>query len=219
MVWRGRICKFYNNTNQNPKKMKKTLVAITLASMLTLTAQATLIGVDLISLGSSGIGPLDRDSSAAFVQSSNEITFNSTASLGDTFFNASAFGPVNWTSSNGLYIRSTITTNPNVGFTVLLWSRNLVMFQYTGATNVFTTGTNQGDSATYSYLHLTPTGSPNLSSIEFISFAFDAPTPTPAVMTLHAVSTAAVPEPSTYALAAVGALGFFLSFRRRKVQA
>ena len=93
------------------------------------------------------------------------------------------------------------------------------MFQYNGATNVFTTGTNQGDSATYSYLHLTPTGSPNLSSIEFISFAFDAPTPTPAVMTLHAVSTAAVPEPSTYALTAVGALGFLLSFRRRKVQA
>ena len=38
-------------------------------------------------------------------------------------------------------------------------------------------------------------------------------------MTLHAVSTAAVPEPSTYALTAVGALGFLLSFRRRKVQA
>ena len=55
--------------------------------------------------------------------------------------------------------------------------------------------------------------------IEFISFAFDASTPTPAVMTLHAVSTAAVPEPSTYALTAVGALGFLLSFRRRKVQA
>jgi hypothetical protein len=45
MVVRGRICKFYSNTNQNPKKIKKTLVAMTLASMLTLTAQATLIGV------------------------------------------------------------------------------------------------------------------------------------------------------------------------------
>jgi hypothetical protein len=199
--------------------MKKTLVTITLASLLTLTAQAALIGEDLISLGSSGIGPLDRDSSAEFVQSSNEIMFNGTASLGDTFFNASAFGPVNWTSSNGLYIRSTITTNPNIGFTVLLWSSNLIMFEYNGATNMFTTGTNQGDGATYSYLHLTPTGSPNLSSIEYISFAFDAPAPTPAEMTLHAVSTAAVPEPSTYALLATGALGLLLSFRRRQVQA
>jgi hypothetical protein len=98
--------------------MKKTLVTITLASLLTLTAQAALIGEDLISLGSSGIGPLDRDSSAEFVQLSNEIMFNGTASLGDTFFNENAFGPVNWTSSNGLYIRSTITTNPNIGFTV-----------------------------------------------------------------------------------------------------
>jgi hypothetical protein len=199
--------------------MKKTLVTITLASLLTLTAQAALIGEDLISLGSSGIGPLDRDSSAEFVQSSNEIMFNGTASLGDTFFNENAFGPVNWTSSNGLYIRSTITTNPNIGFTVLLWSSNLIMFEYNGATNMFTTGTNQGDGATYSYLHLTPTGSPNLSSIEYISFAFDAPAPTPAEMTLHAVSTAAVPEPSTYALLATGALGLLLSFRRRKVQA
>jgi len=199
--------------------MKKTLVTITLASLLTLTAQAALIGEDLISLGSSGIGPLDGDSFYEFVQSSNEIMFNSTASLGDTFFNANAFGPVNWTSSNGLYIRSTITTNPNIGFTVLLWSSNLIMFEYNGATNMFTTGTNQGDGATYSYLHLTPTGSPNLSSIEYISFAFDAPAPTPAEMTLHAVSTAAVPEPSTYALLATGALGLFLSFRRRQVQA
>jgi len=199
--------------------MKKTLVTITLASLLTLTAQAALIGEDLISLGSSGIGPLDGDSFYEFVQSSNEIMFNGTASLGDTFFNENAFGPVNWTSSNGLYIRSTITTNPNIGFTVLLWSSNLIMFEYNGATNMFTTGTNQGDGATYSYLHLTPTGSPNLSSIEYISFAFDAPAPTPAEMTLHAVSTAAVPEPSTYALLATGALGLLLSFRRRQVQA
>ena len=33
------------------------------------------------------------------------------------------------------------------------------------------------------------------------------------------VSLAAVPEPSTYALLAIGAVGLFLSFRRRKVQA
>ena len=38
-------------------------------------------------------------------------------------------------------------------------------------------------------------------------------------VTLTQLRVTAVPEPSTYALLAIGALGLFLSFRRRKVQA
>ena len=199
--------------------MKKTLLTLGLASFLTLTTHASFVGVDLISLGSSGIGALDGvGSSPNFVQTSNATAFNATAGLGDTFYNASLFGPVDWTSANGLYIRSSITTNPNLPFTFSLFDSSLnPVATYNGATNSFTTGTNQSDSAAYSYLNLTPGGPVNLSNVGYVQFTFDGAAA--ANISFHAVSTAAIPEPSTYALLAIGALGLILSFRRRKVQA
>jgi hypothetical protein len=199
--------------------MKKTLAALIVASLATVTAQAAVfIGSDLISLGSSGIGTLDPSSTATFLQTSNATSFSGTAALSDTFYNENVFAAVNWTSATGLYIRSTITTNPNLPFTVRLYdSLSLELASYSGSTNSFTTGTNQSDSATYSYLNLTPNTTPILSGITYFQFTFDGDAATD--MTLHAVSTAAVPEPSTYALLSIGALGLFLSFRRRKVQA
>ena len=52
----------------------------------------------------------------------------------------------------------------------------------------------------------------NLSGFTGGSYSYNAGTPSVAL-------ASAVPEPSTYALLAVGAVGLFLSFRRRKVQA
>jgi len=52
----------------------------------------------------------------------------------------------------------------------------------------------------------------NLSGFTGGSYSYNAGTPLVAL-------ASAVPEPSTYALLAVGAVGLFLSFRRRKVQA
>jgi hypothetical protein len=52
----------------------------------------------------------------------------------------------------------------------------------------------------------------NLSGFTGGSYSYNAGTPSLAL-------ASAVPEPSTYALLAVGAVGLFLSFRRRKVQA
>ena len=198
--------------------MKKTLLTLSLASFLTLTTHASFIGVDLISLGSSGIGVLDPNSASGFAQTSNATAFNATAVLGDTFYNVNSFGPVVWTSANGLYIRSSITTNPNLPFTFKLFDTSFnEVAEYSGTTNSFTTGTSQSDSAAYSYLNLTPVGSPNLSNVGYLQFTFDGGAVTN--MSFQAVSTTAVPEPSTYALLAIGAVGLFFSFRRRKVQA
>lgn len=199
--------------------MKKALITLLLSGIASLTSNAApaFVGSDLISLGSSGIGSLDSNSAPSFAQSSSATVFNATASLGDTFYNASAFGPVNWTSSNGLYIRSTITTNPNLPFTVNLFDSGFnQVATYTGATNNFTTGTNQADSTSYSYLNLVANGSPSLSSVAYFQFTFDGGGATN--ITLNAVSTA-VPEPSTYALMAIGGLVVFFMVRRRKVQA
>lgn len=198
--------------------MKKTLLTLSIASLLTLTTHASFIGVDFISLGSSGIGTLDPSSAGGFAQTSNATAFNATAALGDTFYNLNAFGPVDWTSANGLYIRSSITTNPNLPFTFKLFDTSFnEVAVYSGTTNSFTTGTNQSDSATYSYLNLTPGGSPALSDVAYLQFTFDGGGATN--MSLQAVSTAAVPEPSTYALLAIGAVSLFLAARCRKAQA
>jgi hypothetical protein len=208
-----------NTTNPTYKKMKKALITLLLSGIASLTSNAApaFVGSDLISLGSSGIGSLDSQSSSAFVQSSSATVFNSTAGLGDTFYNFSAFGPVNWTSSDGLYIRSTITTNPNLPITVKLFDSAFTeVAVYSGATNTFTTGTNQADSTSYSYLNLAAVGSPSLSNVAYLQFTFDGGGATN--ITLNAVSTA-VPEPSTYALMAIGGLVVFFMVRRRKVQA
>jgi hypothetical protein len=197
--------------------MKKILLTLSLVSFLTLTTHASFIGVDFISLGSSGIGAIDPNSATGFVQTSNATAFNATAVLGNTFYNANDFGPADWTSANGLYIRSTITTNPNLPFTFKLFNTSfLEVAEYSGTTNSFTTGTSQSDSATYSYLNLTPVGSPNLSDVGYLQFIFNGDAVTS--ISFQAVSTTAVPEPSTYALLAIAAVGFFLSIRRRKVQ-
>lgn len=200
--------------------MKKTLLTLTASFSLLISSHAAVsfTGTDLISLGSNGIGALDGQSSTSFVQSSSAISFNATAALGDTFYNASNFGPVNWTSANGFYIRSTITTNPNLPFAVDFYDTNAnVVASYTGTTNTFTTGTNQGDSLSYSYLNLTPSGSVSLSNISMLQFTFNGGATTN--MVLHAISTTApVPEPSTYALMAIGGLVVLFAARRRKAQ-
>jgi hypothetical protein len=199
--------------------MKKTIVSILSAVAIMSSANALPTFTDLISLGTNGIGALDAQSQlTTFVQGATAVSVATTVVGGDQFYNAGDFGPVDWSSaSGGLFIRTTITTNPLLPFHVEFFDGafNSVAL-YTGATNDFTTGMNQADSTSYSYLNFAPDGGVDLSSIGYLQFTFDGGASTS--MTMYSIATT-VPEPSTYVLLAISGLFLVVFARRRNVQA
>jgi hypothetical protein len=87
-----------------------------------------------------------------------------------------------------------------------------------------TLATYQGDTSSFvsdsgfSYLNLSAVGTPTLTGIQYFQFTFDIASGTTAPnMSLQSIAT--VPEPSTYALMALGGLALFFVARRRKAKA
>jgi hypothetical protein len=194
--------------------MKKTFAIIATSLAILSAAQANILLKDLGSLETS-VEPLTT--TLAYTLNPSSTQFSSiTDSAGNQIawlFNT-PFTLANINSQNLFLNFSLSGTKPNSGFHVDLYDATF--------SNVYTfTGTTTSASSTTSDVALTYstlTGAPS-SSFLAAALVFDGAGSTITSMTVSNLNYSAVPEPSTYALLAIGALGLFLSFRRRKVQA
>ncbi len=196
--------------------MKKIALSSLASVVLSLSAHAQF--VDLISLGTSGIGAADLIG-ASLTQDATGVTVNGSVAQNDNFYNSSNFSPQNWSTSQGLWIKSSVTTAaiPALSFTMNLFDSSFAIIgSYQGNTATSTSA----DGFTY-FGQLTAVGTPTLTGITGLQINFDTGTNSGAGtanpnMQMLAVST--IPEPSTYALMALGGLVFFFIARRRKAQ-
>jgi hypothetical protein len=192
--------------------MKKITLAIITSFVLAVSANAQYI--DLINLGSTGIGALITQGSS-WSQTGTATSTSGAVGQGDNFYNTGSFASQNWSSSQGLWIKSSVTTaaSPSMSFTFRLFdSSSDIIATYQGDTSDFVS-----DSG-FSYLDLTPVGTPTLTGIQYMQFTFDTASGTTAPnISLQSIAT--VPEPSTYALMALSGLVLFFIARRRKAQA
>jgi hypothetical protein len=192
--------------------MKKITLAIIASCVLAVSANAQYI--DLINLGSTGIGALTTQGSS-WSQTTTATLTSGAVGGGDNFYNTDLFASQNWSTSQGLWIKSSVTTsaNPAMAFTLQLFDSQFAeIAKYQGDTS-----SSVSDSG-FSYLNLTAVGTPTLTGIRALQFTFDVASGTTApIMSLQSIAT--VPEPSTYALMALGGLALFFIARRRKAQA
>ncbi len=192
--------------------MKKIILALISSCVVALNANAQYI--DLISFGTSGIGEITTQGSS-WSQSSTATSTSGAVGQGDNFYNTNPFTSQNWSTAQGLWIKTSVTTaaSPSMPFTLGLFDSSFNQIAtYQGDTSSFIS-----DSG-FSYLNLAAVGTPALSGITSVQFTFDIGSGTTAPnMSLQSIAT--VPEPSTYALMALGGLVVFFMVRRRKVQA
>jgi hypothetical protein len=191
--------------------MKKLLLAIISSCILAVSANAQYI--DLINLGTTGIGAITAQGSS-WSQSGTATSTSGAVGQGDNFYNTEPFSSQNWSSSQGLWIKTSVTTaaSPSMPFTLGLFNSAFAQVAtYQGDTSSFVSD------AGFSYLNLNAVGTPDLTGLTYLQFTFDIGSGTTAPnMSIQSIAT--VPEPSTYALMALGGLVLFFMVRRRKVQ-
>lgn len=195
--------------------MKKTaaILSVFLASAAFANAQIT-----LSSLGSIGLTIDAINSSPIYSQTGSSLQFNGAITSGESVQGALA-SSADWSSYNAgngtqdsstdfsLYMAFTGVTNPLMGFNVQIWNADF-------SNNLYLAGSTGSASSVASYIPLTY-HSGDISVLanpgNLIISWNDGGTPN-----VTMTSLSAVPEPSTYALLAIGAVGLFFSFRRRK---
>jgi hypothetical protein len=200
--------------------MKK--IGLSLASILVSAALSSAQYSDLVSLGSNGWTIDTGASSSIYSQTSSSVSFTSSVNIGDPVQGSLVSTPVNWSSfnaGNGTQGSSTAFAinmsftgtgaTPQLGFTLAVWDAG-----FNDSITLF--GSTATATSTASYIPLTfDSGNTNILANpgNIIITWQDGGTPN---VTMN--SFAAVPEPSTYALMALGGLVLFFIARRRKAQ-
>jgi hypothetical protein len=187
--------------------MKKLFPSILIAFCISVSSYAA---VDLLSFGS-GTFSIDPGSTAATSQSASGITMNTNPALGDTWYNDTMSPLTNdWSGFPSFALRMTALTNPGLTYTITLFDESFNMVNvYDGSTVGLTSV------PSLSPLALNNPGTGILSSIHYVQFTWGGGG---SPINTEVTEFVGVPEPSTYALLAVGgiALAGHLIRRRRR---
>jgi hypothetical protein len=190
--------------------MNKSILLVVAAVALSNTPSRA---IDLLSLGSDGFEIQGFE--GAYTQNDTTLSFG-TVALGGTVFGGVVGAPLDWSSAPAFGMRMTVSSGfEPLQFTLSLFDSTFDpeagaptgFANYRGNTGVLTAGVEGTISLTL------VEGSVNAASIVGLGFTWDGLGP--ANSTIAAVT--AVPEPSTYALLALSALGLGgYAVRRRR---
>ncbi len=185
---------------KNPSILLLTCVASLAVSLPSASAQY----VDLGTLGSTDF-TIDSGSIGTYTQSATTVDFTA-ESLGDQVFGN--YTASDWSAFSDFGIRMTVTgANPNLPFTITIFDSSFNSSAYQG----FTTGLLDGVPGVAPIILTTPGA--NLSLVAGLQIGWDGSS-SPINVSMSNVS--AVPEPSTYALLALGGLAFGAYRLRRR---
>ena len=182
---------------------KKTFLALTLA----VATAAPSLAIDLVSLGSPTFTVDSGATTAAYSQTASGVVFNGAYALGDTL--GGTFTTQDWSAYTDFGIVMTLTgINPDLPFSVQFYDDT---FQVINTYSGLTTG---AGTSTLQPLTLAIAGTGVLSSVAGLQFTWDGG----GTINATVEKVAAIPEPSTYALLALGglALGGYAMRRRQR---
>lgn len=191
--------------------MKKALT--TLVAVVALSVVASGQNINLLSLGTSGF-TLDAGSPLQPPQTATSITLNGTYAFGDTFYGDLISAPADWsayTNFSDLGVVMSVTgANPNLTFTIALYDSS---FDLINSYLASTAGLTSTPSVAWFNSIATP-GNLKLNDVNYLQFTWGLSGTINTTMN----EVVAVPEPSTYALLALSALGFggYVVRRRRR---
>lgn len=202
-----------NFSKKQPKKMKKTIL-----TTIILTAAASslfangLVYTDLVSLTSAD-WTIDTDnSSGPYSQTNNDgLVWN--GSVGQTSIASGLFvQQFDWSAYGFNDFAVRISGSSAKGFDITLGDTGSGLLTLTGSAN-------SADGNGYVPLSYGSDNGFNLSQVTSYTWTWSDPSSAVSISNSSFAAVSAVPEPSTYALMAIGAVGLFLAARRRKAQA
>jgi hypothetical protein len=193
--------------------MKKTCAFVLLATALFSTVHAQ---TDLLSLGSASF-PIDSGSSITPTQSATDLVMNATVASGNTFYNGVPFTPISsfdWSGFSNYGIKMTLLGGSPIalGFSVSFYDDTFSLIDtYDGSTAPLLT---LGTPVDVNFSGISAPGTGNYGNVQYMQFTWGGDGP----VNVSASTVYGVPEPSTYALLALGGLalgGYVMRCRQR----